>query len=557
VRDCLAYSKPRLRLETQIQNRTISWSYFPVALNQVVHCYAGDITERKRAEEQMNLQSSALTAAANAIAITDRNGEIEWVNPSFIKLTGYSAAEVIGKTLRVVKSGQNSQNFYANLWATIVAGNVWHGELINRHKNGRLYTEDMTITSVRGADGQIAHFVAIKQDVTERREFENRLQQAQKMEAIGTLAGGIAHDFNNILAIMFGNAGLLQRDLMENPSAQESINEILNAANRAKDLVQQILTFSRRREHNRQTIRLYTVVKEAVKFLRASLPANIKIETNLAAEAPRVLADPTQIYQVAVNLGTNALHAMEGQSGRLVVSLDTFQPDEKFIQAHPGIQPIPHARLTFADTGHGIDAKTLERIFEPFFTTKPVGQGTGLGLAVVHGIVQSHQGVITVESQPGQGTTFCVYFPARADAVALTDSPDVNFDPGHGEHILLLDDEPSLTLVFKLHLLRLNYQVTVSNNARETINLFRQNPAQFDLFITDLTMPEMNGLEVARQVHLIRPDLPIVLASGFAPDLTQMNLRDAGIRELLQKPVSLTTLNKLLARFFDKSVRPI
>jgi signal transduction histidine kinase/ActR/RegA family two-component response regulator len=434
---------------------------------------------------------------------------------------------------------------------------VWHGELINRHKNGRLYTEDMTITSVRGADGQIAHFVAIKQDVTERREFENRLQQAQKMEAIGTLAGGIAHDFNNILAIMFGNAGLLQRDLMENPSAQESINEILNAANRAKDLVQQILTFSRRREHNRQTIRLYTVVKEAVKFLRASLPANIKIETNLAAEAPRVLADPTQIYQVAVNLGTNALHAMEGQSGRLVVSLDTFQPDEKFIQAHPGIQPIPHARLTFADTGHGIDAKTLERIFEPFFTTKPVGQGTGLGLAVVHGIVQSHQGVITVESQPGQGTTFCVYFPARADAVALTDSPDVNFDPGHGEHILLLDDEPSLTLVFKLHLLRLNYQVTVSNNARETINLFRQNPAQFDLFITDLTMPEMNGLEVARQVHLIRPDLPIVLASGFAPDLTQMNLRDAGIRELLQKPVSLTTLNKLLARFFDKSVRPI
>ena len=249
----------------------------------------------------------------------------------------------------------------------------------------------MTITPVRGADGQIAHFVAVKQDITERRQMEKRMLQAQKMEAIGQLAGGIAHDFNNMLAALFGYAHLLQQDTVGNPLAQESVTEILVAANRAKDLVQQILSFSRQREQKPQVIKLDIIVKEALKFLRASLPAHIKIEKELAAETPAVLADPTQIYQVTMNLATNALHAMEDAPGRLLVRLDPVQPDEKLLQAHPELKPILYARLTVADTGHGMDAKTLERIFEPFFTTKPVGKGTGLGLAVVHGIVEVAQ----------------------------------------------------------------------------------------------------------------------------------------------------------------------
>jgi len=276
-----------------------------------------DITARKRAEDQLSLQSSALTAAANAIVITDAHGRIEWVNPAFTDLTGYEAAAVLGQKLSMLKSQHHPAAFYAAMWNTILAGNVWQGEVVNQRKDGSLYTEEMTITPVRGAGGKIAHFVAIKQDISERRQLENRLQQAQKMEAIGTLAGGIAHDFNNILAAILGFSYLLQQDTEDNPPAQEEIREIIKASCRAKDLVQQILTFSRKREQERQVIQLNTVVKEAARFLRASLPTQIEIETHLDEAAPAVLADPTQIYQMAVNLGTNALHAMEGRPGKL------------------------------------------------------------------------------------------------------------------------------------------------------------------------------------------------------------------------------------------------
>jgi len=512
-----------------------------------------DITERKHTEEQVHLQSTALTAAANAIIITDHQGKIAWVNPAFTRLTGYSAEEAIGANPRVLKSGQHPPAFYANLWATITTGNVWHGEVVNKRKDGQFYTEEMTITPVRGADGQIAHFVAVKQDVSERRRLETRLQQAQKMEAIGTLAGGIAHDFNNILAAMFGFGSLLQQDTEGNSAAQASIAEILKAAGRAKDLVQQILTFSRQREQKRLVIRLDTVIKEALKFLRASLPADIKIEMHLDSDSPAVLVDPTQIYQVAINLATNALHAMDGRSGQLTVSLEAFKPDKNFILAHPELKPVQYARLTFTDTGHGMDARVLAHIYEPIFTTKPVGKGTGLGLAVVHGIVQSHDGVITVESTVGKGTTFSLYFPGKTPAAISAGAVNGNFANGQSQKILLLDDEPALTEVFQSLLLRLNYQVTASNSPGEAVGLCRKNPAQFDLVITDLTMPEMNGLEVARQIHAIRPDLPVILTSGFSAALDRKTLRAAGISELLEKPVSLTVLADVMRRTLARS----
>ena len=511
-----------------------------------------DITERKRAEEQMNLQISALAAAANAIVVTNRDGKIEWVNPAFTKLTGYSAEEAIGGNPRMLKSGEHPPAFYGTLWATVLTGNVWHGELVNKRKDGRLYTEEMTITPVQGADGQIAHFVAIKQDITERRQLEKRMLQAQKMEAIGQLAGGIAHDFNNMLAALFGYAHLLQQDTVGNPLAQESVTEILVAANRAKELVQQILSFSRQREQRPQIIKLDTIVKEALKFLRASLPAHIKIEKELAAETPAVLADPTQIYQVTMNLATNALHAMGEAPGRLLIRLDPVQPDEKLIQTHPELKPILYARLTVADTGQGMDAKTLERIFEPFFTTKPVGKGTGLGLAVVHGIVEAHNGLITVDSQVGQGTTFTLYFPAQAQAATLSATDISSVPHGHGQKILAVDDEPALTSVLQKMLHRLDYQVTTSNQAAEAIRLLREQPEQFDLVITDLTMPEMSGLEVAKQIRAIRPGLPVILVSGYSVSVDAERLREAGICERLDKPVSPGLLAEVLARVLKK-----
>ena len=511
-----------------------------------------DITEGKRDQEHLKVQIGALTAAANAIVITTHEGMIEWVNPAFTRLTGYSAEEAIGGNLRMLKSGEHPRAFYGTLWATILTGNVWYGELINKRKDGGLYTEEMTVTPVRGADGQIAHFVAVKQDITERRQMEKRMLQAQKMEAIGQLAGGIAHDFNNMLAALFGYAHLLQQDTVGNPLAQESVTEILVAANRAKELVQQILSFSRQREQKPQVIKLDIIVKEALKFLRASLPAHIKIEKELSAETPAVVADPTQIYQVTMNLATNALHAMEDAPGRLLVRLDPFQPDEKLIQAHPELKPILYARLTVTDTGHGMDAKTLDRIFEPFFTTKPAGKGTGLGLAVVHGIVESHHGVITVESQVGQGTTFTLYFPAQAQAETLTATDASAVPHGHGQRILAVDDEPALTSVLQKMLHRLDYQVTTSNQASEAIRLVREHPAQFDLVITDLTMPEMNGLEVAKQLHAIRLDLPVILVSGYSVSVAAERLREAGICERLDKPISPSAIAEAVARVLKK-----
>jgi PAS domain S-box-containing protein len=258
---------------------------------------------------------------------------------------------------------------------------------------------------IKAADGKCYGRFWTFRDITKGRQLEAQLRQAQKMEAIGTLAGGIAHDFNNILAAMFGYAYLLEQDVAENPAARESLAEILRAADRAKDLVQQILTFSRQREQKRQVLTLGIIVKEVMKFLRASLPSNIKIEVNLAANVPSVLADPAQVHQVVMNLATNAFHAMEGLNGQLTVSLDLFEPEAEFIRAHPEFHPLAYGRLIFADTGHGMDARTLERIYEPFFTTKPLGKGTGLGLAVVHGIMRSHEGVIMVKSTVGQGTT--------------------------------------------------------------------------------------------------------------------------------------------------------
>ncbi|HUC86277.1 MAG TPA: PAS domain S-box protein [Candidatus Acidoferrales bacterium] len=512
-----------------------------------------DITERRLAEERMHLQSSALTAAANAIVITDRTGKIEWINPAFTKLTGYSAEEAVGATPRLLKSGQHDKAFYANLWATITSGKVWHGELINQRKDGRLYTEDMTITPVCGTDAEIAHFVAIKLDVTERRQLEDRLQQAQKMEAIGTLAGGIAHDFNNILAAIFGYTSLLQQDTESIAAAQEDAAEILKAASRAKDLVQQILTFSRRREQKRQVIQLGTVIKEAAKFLRASLPAQISIEVNLAEDTPAVLADPTQIYQIAVNLGTNALHAMDSQAGQLTLSLEPFLPDDNFIQSRPEFRLAPYVRLTVADTGHGMDSKTLARIFEPFFTTKPVGKGTGLGLAVVHGLVQAHGGAITVASQVGVGTTFCLYFPAQLDLPAVPDATAPTLPPGRGQKILLVDDEPAVARTLQRLLARQNYEVTSRTSAREAMALFLEDPARFDLIITDLTMPEMSGSELARQLRARRQDLPILLATGFTADFNLDNLKAAGISEVLEKPVAMAALAGALQRVFPSS----
>ena len=505
-----------------------------------------EITDRMQAETQAKRLATAVEQSGETIVITDTEGTILYANPAFEKTTGYTRAEAIGKNPRLLKSGKQDDRFYREMWDVLARGETWKGHFFNQRKDGKLYEEDATISPIRDEHGKIINYVAAKRDVTREVQLEAQFRQAQKMEAMGTLAGGIAHDFNNILTVIFGYGYMLQLVTKKNPEVHEKVEEILLAANRAKDLVQQILTFSRQHEQERQVIRLDSVIKEATKFLRASLPAHIQVEMKLAADSPVVLADPTQIYQVTMNLATNAMHAMEGRQGLLTIQLAGFTPDEKFIETHPKLRPIRYTRLTIADTGHGMDAKTLERIYEPFFTTKPVGKGTGLGLAVVHGIIQSHDGVITVESQVGHGTTFDLYFPAQTVDQPLAAAGAHELPMGQDQKILIVDDEVAVATMLQKMLKLLNFHPTVCNRPGEAMALIQKNPGQFDLVITDLTMPEMNGLDLARQIRTDCPDMPIILVSGFTSTLTQDNLKEAGICRLLVKPVAMTELAEAL-----------
>ena len=390
-------------------------------------------------------------------------------------------------------------------------------------------------------------------DVTERQQLEGQLRQAQKMEAVGTLAGGIAHDFNNLLGIMLGNAELARMDLAGRQSALMSIDEILRTGQRARELVQRILTFSRPQEKQLIPIQLQAVVNEVVHLLRSTLPAGINLTFQSAPTTPTVQADASQIHQVILNLATNAWHAMEGQIGRIEIRLEACQVDAGFCQAHPELRPGPHVRLSISDTGKGMDATTLGRIFEPFFTTKAPGQGTGLGLSVVHGIMRGHVGGITVESEPGRGTTFHLYFPAIAEiiGVPLLDPVTASTVRGHGERILYLDDEQPLVHLAKRSLERLGYRVTGYTHPAEALAAFSANPQDFDLVITDFNMPGLSGMEVARQLMSIRPDVPVTMLSGFLRQAEIDTARAMGIREIILKPNTVEELISVVERLLS------
>jgi CheY-like chemotaxis protein len=340
------------------------------------------------------------------------------------------------------------------------------------------------------------------------------------------------------MSAILGNLHLLQEDVRDNPSASEDAGEIFKAANRAKELVQQILTFSRRREHQSQILRLETIIQEVVKLLRASLPANISVALAIDPQTAPVLADPTQMHQVIMNLSTNAWHAMEAHGGQLTIKLDRLVPDENLARQNPELKRQEYSRLTISDTGQGMDAKTMEHIFEPFFTTKPPGKGTGLGLSVVHGIVRACEGVITTASEAGRGTTFEIYLPSQPAAPGSVSAAAAPAVDGKGRRILVIDDEEAIVRVLQLALKRFNYTPTGCHDGQEALLRFRADPGQFDLVVTDLNMPTMNGLEVAVRMHEQRPDLPVVLCSGLTEELTEQKLASAGITRILNKPVS-------------------
>jgi CheY-like chemotaxis protein len=371
----------------------------------------------------------------------------------------------------------------------------------------------------------------------ERTKLEDRLRQAQKLEAIGTLAGGIAHDFNNILGGIMGFADLGLHEAEDPVATIRNFGEILRAGQRARDVVRQILSFSRNQDQHRKALNLEPPVREALILLRATLPASIEITTSFDAQIPTVLADGSQVHQIVTNLATNAWHALGDRQGKIDVRLSAFRVDSDFSRVHPDLHPGRYVRLSISDDGHGIDPAVTERIFEPFFTTKEPGKGAGLGLAVVHGIMQASDGAITVYSQPGLGATFHLYFPALEVDEADAASAEPPTPLGRGERILFIDDEPVLATLGERFLSRLGYAPVVHTDALAALAQFKDQT--FDLVITDLTMPRANGIELARRIWKMRPATRIVLVTGYSATLDAARVRDLGFREFLIKPYNL------------------
>ncbi len=382
-------------------------------------------------------------------------------------------------------------------------------------------------------------------------EAEKQLQQTQKLEAIGTLAGGIAHDFNNILGAIMGYTQLATMDLPVDSEPGQHLQEVLAACFRAKDLVQQILTFSRQTKRENQPIQMAPVINEALKLIRAALPSTIELHQHISQEIMCIRSNPTELHQVLMNLCTNAAHAMHMTGGLISVWAEPVQIDTDFVTRHPELRPGPHVRLCVRDSGHGIEPKSQERLFEPFYTTKGAGEGTGMGLALVHGIVASHNGLITVESTIGEGTTFTIYFPCTAEASQEERPLDTLIFQGQGR-ILFVDDELALVRLGCAILERLGYESLPYTQSGEALQAFRDAPQDFDLVITDQTMPQMTGITLSRELRRIRPDIPIILCTGLGHDINEDSARSLGINALLMKPLTMqdvsSTVQDILAR---------
>jgi len=507
-----------------------------------------DITERKRTEQTLRDSEERfrlLVENSNELVVqVTLEGTILYASPNHAAITGRGPEELVGTSVfsRIHPEDQ----------AAIVAkfkANEGHGLFRYQYRDGTWRWLEASGRRYRLRSGE-ERGVIVSRDVSDRvnsdetrKHLEAQLRQAQKMEAIGTLAGGIAHDFNNILTGLLGHLQLIEMDLP--PGATElrhSLAEATAAGGRAKDLVAQILAFSRQREQKRIVISLGSHVREALRFLRASLPATITIETQLAAADAQVLADPTQMHQVIMNLGANAGHAMREKGGVLTVTLQVADAEPGLAAAHPSLKPGRTLRLTVSDTGTGMDAATIERIFDPFFTTKPVGEGTGLGLAIVHGILQDHGAAIAVASQLGQGTTFSIYFPLAEQVAAPAPLAPSDIPHGRGQHVMLVDDELLVLSVARPMLKRLGYRTTVFDKSRLALEAFEKSPREFDLVVTDLTMPELTGVELVSRIRAVRPDQPVLITTGYMRAADLAAARAIGVTQFVSKPFTLLSL---------------
>lgn len=549
----------RFELYLKQTDRWLMTSIFCIEKGYLISIF-DNITDRKRAEEALAKSEARYRLlaenASDIIFTADKNFRLTYVSPSVEKVTGYSPEEVIQqnlkdlltpasfeKAIRAYRKGMELEaSGLRELRKTITL------QLEEYRKNGSTISVETTVTPLRDQQNQLTGFWGITRDITERKKVENererlqrQVQQAQKMESIGVLAGGIAHDFNNILSTIIGYTELAQMKLNNKRGIDNELDKIMKAAIRNRDLVKHILTFSRQSVIIREPMDIVPVMKETLKFIRASLPSTIEIRHNFAVLERLVVADATQIHQIVMNLCTNAAYAMKEKGGILDIGLKEIVLNAQTRHKLKSLQPGRYLQLTITDTGSGISDRIIGRIFDPFFTTKERGEGTGMGLSVLHGIVMDMGGAVSVYSEPNVGTSFHVLFPIYTGQKVISDISPLLTPKGTGT-IILVDDEEGIALSGQGILEQLGYHVIALTNPLEALDAINANPEGVDLILTDLTMPVMTGLELSVRIKDIKPGIPIILCTGFGIEITQQRLKEAGIHDMVMKPMVASEL---------------
>ncbi len=543
----------------------VDWRYKRDGQGQVTGLITviSDITHRKKAErallDNIEFLNTLIDTIPNPVFYKDDQGVFLGCNAAYAKTIGLSKNAILGRRLidlEGISFKDRAEAFHRQDLLLVASPGIQNQEERLVIADGRTRDFILFKATFHDADGRAAGLVGIMLDITartdaeqQRQQLERQLLQSQKMEALGTLAGGVAHDFNNILAAIIGYTQIVISDMPPETTEHDYLKRVLEAGERAEQLVKQILTFSRRSDAEPTPMQINTIVKEVLKLVRATLPATIEIEQRLESDA-FIKADPVQIHQVMMNLCANAGYAMQ-EGGKLTVVLEAFDVDDAFTRRHADIKPGRYQRLTVIDTGTGIAPEDLHRVFDPFFTTKPKGEGTGMGLSVVHGIVAALHGVVTVESTPGQGARFDLYFPIIEGHQPATAPPPPAKLPTGKERILFVDDEVFQTDMLKHMLGLLGYKVETCNSSPQALERVQETPDAFDLVLTDMVMPEMTGDQLARKLLELRPDLPIILCTGYSDNMTEVKALALGIRAFTLKPLAMERLSVLIRQVLD------